>query len=167
MRENYGPLLIGTWKFTTMRWYHASTLEMDKCQVGLWCDALGSRTLTAIRQMGDWPTPRCAKGMSPRKNLPRDARKGNTPDKGKEKATFGRVIAKGLPPWANGVGQIKTRDHSVQAKHWLGFVDNHLLPSRNDQDIMIDRDIIVECIMDKITINLGELIVEMMKLRSK
>ncbi|KAF3629006.1 hypothetical protein FXO38_21946 [Capsicum annuum] len=78
-----------------------------------------------------------------------------------------RVIAKGLPPWANGVGQIKTRDHSVQAKHWLGFVDNHLLPSRNDQDIMIDRAIIVECIMDKITINPGELIVEMMKLRSK
>ncbi|PHU30406.1 hypothetical protein BC332_02499 [Capsicum chinense] len=78
-----------------------------------------------------------------------------------------RVIGKGLPPWANGVGQIKMRDHSVQAKHWLGFVDNHLLPSRNDQDIMIDRAIIVECIVDKITINPGELIVEMMKLRSK
>ncbi|PHT54743.1 hypothetical protein CQW23_03229 [Capsicum baccatum] len=75
-----------------------------------------------------------------------------------------RVIAKGLPPWANGVGQIKRRDISVQAKHWLGFVGNRLLPSRNDQDITVDKAIIVGCIMDKISINSGELITEMIKL---
>ncbi|PHU18043.1 hypothetical protein BC332_13738 [Capsicum chinense] len=46
-----------------------------------------------------------------------------------------RMIVKSLPPWANGVGQIKRRDLSVQAKHWLGFVGNHLLPSTNDQDV--------------------------------
>ncbi|PHT40368.1 hypothetical protein CQW23_19222 [Capsicum baccatum] len=78
----------------------------------------------------------------------------------------GRVIAKGLPPWANGVRQIKRRNLSVQAKHWLGFMGNHLLPSRNDQDIAVDKDIIVGCIMDKIAINLGELTVEMIKFRA-
>ncbi|PHT78519.1 hypothetical protein T459_16571 [Capsicum annuum] len=198
-------------------------------------------------------------GMSPRKNLHREARKGNAPDKGKEKSTFrrgkapvfkdtpkvqnakaindraregfnpekifsmkgvdtyfpeiiakieewdwelftdmmpsshplcyfpvivwefyasyvvrppsypwlARVISKGLPPWDNGVGQIKRRDLSIQAKHWLGFVDNHLLFSRNDQDIMVDKAIIFGCIMDKIAINLGELLVKMIKFRVK
>ncbi|KAF3663236.1 hypothetical protein FXO38_10749 [Capsicum annuum] len=78
-----------------------------------------------------------------------------------------RMISKGLPPWANGVGQIKRRNLSVQAKYWLGFVGNHLLPSRNDQDITVDKFIIVGCIMDKIAINPRELIAEMIQFRSK
>lgn len=48
-----------------------------------------------------------------------------------------RVIAKGLPPWENGVGQIKRRELLVQDKHCLGFISNCLLYSRNDQNIMI------------------------------
>ncbi|PHU14601.1 hypothetical protein BC332_15806 [Capsicum chinense] len=107
--------------------------------------------------------------------------KGNAPNKGKAKATFGRnkssvaqainncvweigkevnqilfgveamkelydewsypwlsrVIAKGLPPWANGVGQIKRRDLSIQAKQWLGFIDQ--------QVICIDVSDITQC----------------------
>ncbi|PHU25116.1 hypothetical protein BC332_03448 [Capsicum chinense] len=78
-----------------------------------------------------------------------------------------RMISKGLPPWANGVGQIKRRNLSVQAKYWLGFVGNHLLPSRNDQDITFDKSIVVGCIMDKISINPRELIAEMIQFRSK
>ncbi|KAF3616287.1 hypothetical protein FXO38_34621 [Capsicum annuum] len=78
-----------------------------------------------------------------------------------------RVIIKCLPPWVNGVGQIKRRDILVQANHWLSFVGNRLLPSINNQDITIDRAIIVGLIMDKIAINPGELIAEMIKFRSK
>lgn len=62
MRGNHSPLQIRTWKFTVSWWYRSSLLEMEKCQVGLWRDVQGSWTLTGICQMGDWPSPRHAKG---------------------------------------------------------------------------------------------------------
>lgn len=76
-------------------------------------------------------------------------------------------IEKGLPSWADVFQNIKRRNLSVQAKHHLVFVSNQLLHEKNNQYIVIDRAIIVSCIMGNIVITMDEFIVEMIKLRSK
>lgn len=57
------------------------------------------------------------------------------------------MISKSLPLWSNDMGLIMMRELLVQETHWLRFVSNHLLPSINDQDMMIDWVKIIGCIM--------------------
>ncbi|XP_016569708.2 uncharacterized protein LOC107867798 [Capsicum annuum] len=46
-------------------------------------------------------------------------------------------------------------------------LSNRLLPSTNDQDVIIEREIIIQYVMGNIVVNLGEMIIEMIKLISK